>query len=152
MSGALLRCLSDENAATRAFIGLLDREARAMTGGDFGALPDLAREKSELAERIALLTRLREAQQLALGYPAGAPGAQACAAAAGPVQAEAWAQLLESAALAREQNHRNGVMIHAHLDFTRQSIDFLQSRGHPLYGPDGSHHAGAASGNRLAVG
>ena len=60
--------------------------------------------------------------------------------------------MLERAALARSHNHRNGVMIHTHLDFTRQSISFLQAKGRPLYGPDGSHHTGAASGNQLAVG
>ncbi len=152
MSTALLRCLNDEHAATRGFISLLDREAQAMSSGDFSALPSIAGDKAELAERISLLTRLREAQQLALGYAPGAAGAQACAAAGDPALRQAWTGLQASAALARESNHRNGVMIHAHLDFTRQSIDFLQSRGHPLYGPDGSHHAGAASGNRLAVG
>lgn len=87
-----------------------------------------------------------------MGFTADRAGAQACAAAGGQTFQHAWSSLLERAQQAREHNHRNGVMIHTHLDFTRQSISFLQARGQPLYGPDGSHHAGAASGNRLAVG
>jgi flagella synthesis protein FlgN len=152
VSALLLRWLTEERAATADFISLLDREVQAMSSGDFSALPPLAGQKSLLAERISWLTRQREAEQLAMGYTADGSGAQACAAAGGPALSQAWSGLRACAALAREHNHRNGVMIHVHLDFTRQSIDFLQARGHPLYGPDGSHHAGAASGNRLAVG
>ena len=152
MSAQRLAHLSREYAATGEFIELLDLEAQAMTGGDFGALPELAQRKSELADQIAALNSQREKEQLAMGYPAGRAGAQACAASGGPALEKAWSALLACAALAREHNHRNGVMIHTHLDFTRQSISFLQARGQPLYGADGSHHAGTASGNRFAVG
>ncbi len=152
MSDLLLHYLAREGAATEAFLQLLEREAQAMTGGDFAALPGLAQRKSQLADEITSLTRQREKEQLAMGFTADRAGAQACAAAGGQTFQHAWSSLLERAQQAREHNHRNGVMIHTHLDFTRQSISFLQARGQPLYGPDGSHHAGAASGNRLAVG
>ena len=152
MSAALLHHLTREHAAIGGFLELLELEAHAMTKGDFSALPALALSKSELADQIMLLTDQREQAQLAMGYAADRAGADACAAAGSKTLKNAWFSLRERAALAREHNHRNGAMIHAHLDFTRQSIGFLQSRGHPLYGPDGSHHAGAASGNCLAVG
>jgi len=152
MSAALLHHLIREHAATGDFLGLLELEAQAMTEGNFPALPALAQRKSELADQIMLLTREREQLQLAMGYAADRAGADACAAAGNEALQNAWSFLRERAALAREHNHRNGVMIHTHLDFTRESISFLQARGQPLYGPDGSHHAGAASGNRLAVG
>ena len=152
MSARLLPHLTREHAATGHFLELLDLEAQAMTDHDFGALPALAQRKSQLADQLALMARQREREQLAMGYTADRHGADACAAAGGEALQNAWASLREQAAKAREHNHRNGVMIHTHLDFTRQSISFLQSRGQPLYGPDGSHHAGAASGNRLAVG
>jgi len=144
--------LSQEYAATGEFLELLELEAQAMTVGDFGALPALAQRKSQLADQIAALNNQREKGQLATGFPAGRVGAQAYAESGGPDLEQAWSDLLARAALARENNHRNGVMIHTHLDFTRQSISFLQARGQPLYGADGSHHAGTASGNRLAVG
>jgi flagella synthesis protein FlgN len=152
MSAQLLAHLRREYAATGAFLELLDLEAQAMTGGDFAALPALAQRKSQVADQIAELNSQREKEQIAMGYAAGRTGAQACAASGGPALEQAWSGLLAQAALAREHNHRNGVMIHTHLDFTRQSISFLQAKGQPLYGPDGSHHAGVASGNRLAVG
>jgi len=152
MSVQLLAHLSQEYAATGEFIALLELEAKAMTDGDFGALPALAQRKSQLADQIAELNGQRDKEQLAMGYPAGSAGAQACAASGGPALEQAWSDMLARAALAREHNHRNGVMIHTHLDFTRQSISFLQAKGQPLYGADGSHHAGTASGNRLAVG
>jgi len=152
MSVQLLAHLSQEYAATGEFIALLELEAQAMTDGDFGALPALAQRKSQLADQIAELNGQRDKEQLAMGYPAGRVGAQACAASGVPALEQAWSDMLALAALAREHSHRNGVMIHTHLDFTRQSISFLQARGQPLYGADGSHHAGTASGNRLAVG
>ena len=152
MSAQFLAYLKQEHAATAAFLALLDMEAQAMTSGNFDALPALAQRKSQLADQIAELDSQREKEQLAMGYTAGRTGAQACADNGGPALEQAWSGLLAYAELAREQNHRNGVMIHTHLDFTRQSISFLQAKGQPLYGPDGSHHAGVASGNRLAVG
>lgn len=152
MSTTLLHHLAREHAATGDFLDLLELEAQAMTGGDFSALPALAERKSALADQIMQLTRQREQAQVAMGYAAGRAGADACIAAGGEALQTAWSSLRERAAMAREHNHRNGVMIHTHLDFTRQSISFLQARGQLLYGPDGSHHAGAANGNRLAIG
>ena len=152
MSTQFLDQLNQECAATGKFIELLDVEAQAMTDGNFGALPALAQLKSELANEIARLTAERVKEQLSMGYAADRAGTQACVDAGGQALEHAWSSMLERAALARSHNHRNGVMIHTHLDFTRQSISFLQAKGRPLYGPDGSHHTGAASGNQLAVG
>lgn len=152
MSSLLLNHLTQEHAAIGAFLELLDQEAEAMTHGDFGNLSELAGRKSQLADQIAAFDRQREMEQLALGYAADRSGADAAAAAGGEALQNAWCDLLERAAQAHECNHRNGVMIHTHLDFTRQSISFLQASGQPLYGPDGTHKTGTGSGNRLALG
>lgn len=152
MNSRLLDHLTREQAATGAFVELLDREAAAMTAGDFASLPGLAERKSQLAEQIMLLGRQREAEQMALGYAAGRSGAAAASAAGSEALQNAWRDLLARAAQAHERNHRNGVMIHTHLDFTRQSLSFLQTSGQPLYGPDGSHKTGAGGGKRRAVG
>jgi len=152
MSHMPLNHLTLEKAAIGAFIELLDLEAEAMTRGDFTALPELARRKSLQADEISFLRSQRETKQLALGYAADRSGADAAAAAGGQVVQDAWRQLQACAAQARERNHRNGVMIHTHLDFTRQSISFLQASGQPLYGPDGTHHTGVGQGNTLGVG
>jgi flagella synthesis protein FlgN len=151
MNSRLLDHLTQEHAAIGEFIELLDAEAQAMTDGDFANMPGLAERKSQLADQIALLDRLREVEQLALGYAANRSGADAAAAGNNALQT-AWSGLLERATQAHERNHRNGVMIHTHLDFTRQAISFLRASGQPLYGPDGTHKTGTGSGNRLALG
>jgi flagella synthesis protein FlgN len=152
MSHLLLHYLTREHAAVGAFLELLDQEADAMTNGQFSALPELAERKSQLADQIALLGRQRESEQVSLGYAADRNGTDAVAAAGGEALQKAWGDLRERAALAHERNHRNGVMIHTHLDFTRQTISFLQASGKPLYGPDGTHNTGSGSGNSLALG
>jgi flagella synthesis protein FlgN len=152
MSSQFLQHLTLEHAAVAEFLELLDQEADAMILGQFTGLPALAERKSQMADKIALLGRQRENEQMRLGYKADRSGAEAAAAAGGEDLQNAWGKLRECAAQAHESNHRNGVMIHAHLDFTRQSINFLKASGKPLYGPDGTHHTGAGSGNSLAVG
>lgn len=152
MSRLLLQHLKQEHTAVAEFLELLTREADAMTQGQFAALHELAESKSKLADKVALLGRQRENEQMRLGFKADRSGAEAAAAAGGQTLVQAWTQLRECAAQAHARNHANGVMIHTHLDFTRQAISFLKSSGQPLYGPDGAHHAGAASGNSLAVG
>ena len=152
MITVLLDHLTQEHAAIGVFLELLDREAAAMSGGDFAALPALVERKAQLVEQIAQLDRQREMAQVGLGYAANQSGADSVAAAGGEALQGAWRDLREQAAQARACNHRNGVMIHTHLDFTRQSINFLKASGQPLYGPDGTHHTGAGKGNRLALG
>ncbi|HQS32638.1 MAG: flagellar biosynthesis protein [Polaromonas sp. 39-63-203] len=152
MSSLLLNHLTQEHAAVGAFLELLDQEAAAMSQGNFAALPALAERKSHLIEQVALLDKQREIEQIGLGYAADRSGADAAAAAGGEVLQAAWRDLRERATQAREHNHRNGVMVHTHLDFTRQSINFLKASGQPLYGPDGTHHTGGGRGKRLATG
>jgi flagella synthesis protein FlgN len=152
MSRLLLDHLTREHAAVREFLDLLDQEAEAMTHGRFAELPGLAERKSHLADQIALLGRLRETEQVRLGYTADRRGTDAAATAGGDALQNAWRDLRERAAQAHEHNHRNGVMIHTHLDFTRQAIGFLQASGKPLYGPDGTQRTGAGKGNSLALG
>lgn len=152
MSQHLLACLTREQAAIKVFIELLDQEAKAMTDGNLAHLPELAKLKSELAEQIKLLGQQREHEQLALGHAGDRRGAAAACAAGGKATLQAWHNLLECATQAREHNRRNGVMVHTHLDFTRQTIRFLQASAQPLYGPDGNQNTGTSGGNRLAVG
>lgn len=152
MSILLLQRLTLEHGAVDEFLVLLNQEADAMTQGRFVDLPHLTERKSQLADRIAIMRRHRENEQMTLGYRADRSGAEAATTAGGPLLQDVWCKLQASAAQAHERNHANGVMVHTHLDFTRQAISFLKSAGRPLYGPDGSHDSGTASGNRLAIG
>jgi flagella synthesis protein FlgN len=152
MNSQFLQLLIEEHAAIAKFLELLNQEAETMLLGQFTSLPELAERKSKMADQIAILGRQRENEQIRLGYQADRSGAEAAAAAGGQALQDAWTNLQECAAQAREHNHRNGVMIHTHLDFTRQSIGFLKASGKPLYGPDGTHNTGSSSGNSLALG
>lgn len=152
MTTSLLQRLTLEHGAVAEFLDLLNQEADAMAQGRFIDLAPLAERKSQMADRIAILRRHRENEQMALGFGADRSGAEAAVAAGGPLLQLAWGQLQSCAARAQERNHANGVMIHTHLDFTRQAIDFLKSAGRPLYGRDGAHHSGSASGKRLGMG
>lgn len=152
MSSPLVDLLVREHAAIGEFLDLLAQESDAMTLGEFKSLPGLAERKSQLADQIALMGRQREMEQRAMGYPPGRHGCDAAAMAGGEALKTAWSKLLAQAEQAHACNHRNGVMIHTHLDYTRQSINFLKASGQPLYGPDGTHKAGSSSGSRFAVG
>jgi flagella synthesis protein FlgN len=151
MSTSLLKQLTREQAALDQFLEVLNEEAAAMQAGRFDALAALTTRKTALLENIGEIDSLREQAQQALGFSADREGAHAAAQAGGALLEQAWEQLQASAHLARQGNHRNGVMIHTHLDFARQSLNFLQGGGQPLYGPDGSHTRGS-KGNPLAAG
>ena len=152
MSTLLLDRLRQEHSAIGEFLILLDQEAEAMIYGRFSELPGLAGRKSDAVDKVAYMRSQREAIQVTLGYAADRSGIDAATSAGGTALQYVWRVLQERAAQAHEFNHRNGVMIHTHLDFTRNAISFLQASGKPLYGPDGAHRNAAGKGNSLAVG
>lgn len=152
MNNQLFSCITKERGVIQAFLELLDQEADALVHGNFVKLPVLTERKAQLADQIALLDLERERHQIALGYSADHDGANTAALAGGKNLQQAWQELLKCAAQARERNHRNGVLIHTHLDYTRQSINFLRASGQSLYGPDGQHKAGIGNGNSIGAG
>ncbi|MDI1246631.1 MAG: flagellar protein FlgN [Rhodoferax sp.] len=152
MSSALQALLGRERAAIQAYIELLDKEAKALGDSDFARLPELANLKSETALRITALEQQRDQEQLALGYAAGRAGAEAACAVGSEELAQTWQDVLLRAEAAHARNHRNGVMIHTQLEFTRQTLGFLQASGQPLYGPDGGHKSSGGGGVSLAQG
>ena len=135
-----------------AFLLLLDQESEALVNGNFSELPLLTERKGQLADRIAMLDQEREQQLQQLGYAANREGADAAAAAGGASLQQAWRALLARAAESRDRNHRNGILIHTHLDFSRQAINFMRACGQSLYGPDGQHKVGRGHGKSLASG
>lgn len=152
MNTRLLSHLTEERGVVEAFLELLDQEAEALAHGSFDQLPALSERKAQIVDRLALLDSERERQQVALGYSPDHDGANAAAIAGGESLQRAWQELLQCAAQARERNHRNGVLIHTHLDYTRQSINFLRASGQSLYGSDGQHKVGIGNGNSIATG
>lgn len=152
MSAALHDLMRRELAAVVLYVDWLDQEAQAMGAGSFAELPVLAERKAEAAALIGDLGRQRDAAQLALGHGVGRSGAEAACAEAGEALTTAWQELLKHAAVAHQKNLRNGVVIHTHLDFTRQTLGFLKAGSQPLYGPNGMHQVGPGTGSNRACG
>ena len=152
MNGALFRQLQQERVVMDNFLELLDQEAEALIQSRFDDLQLITERKAQLAERINALEQERERQQRQAGYALTREGGDAAAAAGGNELQTLWRELLARAAQARENNHRNGIMIHTHLDFVRRSINFLRAHGQSLYGADGKHQVGLGNGHSLASG
>lgn len=152
MSSALFRQLQQERIVMDSFLELLDQEAAALIQSRFDDLQLITERKAQLAERINAMEQERERQQRQGGYALTREGGDAAAAAGGNELQTLWRELLARAAQARENNHRNGIMIHTHLDFVRQSINFLRAHGQSLYGADGKHQVGLGNGHSLASG
>ena len=152
MSAVLLSHLLAEKSCVEEFLGVLDDEAQAMQRGLFADLGPLTERKTGLLDRMATLDRARESTQVAMGFEPGRAGADAAATAAGPTAQQTWAELLALAERAKEDNRRNGSMVHNQLDFTRDALHYLQATALPFYGPDGIRRAVGGSGTRLALG
>lgn len=151
MTTMLLHLLA-EKSCVEDFLALLEEEALAMKSGFFADLGPLTEQKARLLDRMAALDRERESAQAALGFAPGRAGADAAAAADGEASQEAWAALLQVAAQARADNHRNGSMVFSHLDFTQGALNHLQAGAQPFYGPDGIRKAAGGTSTRLALG
>jgi flagella synthesis protein FlgN len=148
----LLDHLCRQHVSLGQYISVLDQEAAALQNGHYDALPALVKRKVELGTLITQLDLERQNQQVTLGYSADRTGADALAAAGDQALQSAWQLLQARAQSARERNHRNGVMVHTLLDFTRQAMRAAQPGSQALYGPDGGHAPGRSQGQRLASG
>jgi len=150
MNSQFFQHLTQEHSAVGAFIELLDQEAAAMQQGRYADLPSLIECKSRLADRLAILGRQRENEQMRLGYRADRQGAETLAAAGGPSLQKVWHALCAATAQAHERNHRNGMMIRSHLHFTGQPIALPDPGGTPPDGP-GGQYSSRFSGSSLVT-
>lgn len=137
----LLPLLVAEKTRVEQFVALLEAEQAALTAGDTGELPELARKKEELAQRIIADARQRNALLATLCLPADRDGMYAWSM-AHPEQKETaatWTQILSLAASAREMNRVNGELIRMRLQYNSQALEILTRKENPLdlYGPDG---------------
>ncbi|ARP94322.1 flagella synthesis protein FlgN [Bordetella genomosp. 13] len=126
MSAALQICIERESALVQAFIEAVDAEGLALADRTaHQALQQAAQEKENLAEQLVALSVQRDELLAGLGLPPGNEGTEQ-AAAQFPELAESWNRLLEYAAVARERNERNGMMISVSLQHTQQALDALR--------------------------
>jgi len=139
-----------EKACISNLLETLEAEDEALRSGRLTDLPALTEQKSQLLLRIAEIDFGRESLQAQLGFPAGRAGVE-LAASGDRELAKEWVSLLAVASRVRDLNRRVGAKVYTHLEFTRNSLAFLQARSQPLYGRDGSRRA-TAGGTSLALG
>lgn len=133
---AVANLLAEETEVLRRFLTLLEREQTLLSEGSVDALAALAPEKSAFAERLAGLTRQREAQLASDHCPQmrdwlTRPGNNRLEA--------AWQQLLELARQAKQLNETNGQLIALRLQHNQQALAVLMAAANQAmtYGPDG---------------
>lgn len=114
----------------RCFLEALATEKTALIAGEAQRLPELAAEKSALAERLAAIETRRAALLQSLGLPASRAGVEAWLAQQ-PATASShalWQEILALAAQARQANELNGALIGTQLQQTHQALSVLLSQ------------------------
>lgn len=148
--------LRDECTAAKALLDLLKKEQSSLVDADVDALAALNEEKSGIVARMTAMALDRHAALGAMGYEASEAGMQVwLQSPQAPKSAtEAWKELLDIAARAKEANRVNGLILGQHMMRNQQALNVLQGNNQPagtIYGPNGQTTSSAAS-RRLVVG
>lgn len=123
---ALQSCLEQETSQMKAFLQLLQEEAKALEdGATDNALAATTAHKNELADALTELAIQRNDLLKALGFESDGPGLSA-AVAAHPSLAPMRQQLLEITAEARSQNEANGRIIEVFLEHNQRALETLR--------------------------
>jgi flagellar biosynthesis protein FlgN len=143
-----------ELEALAAFLGVLESEQQILKLGQIDALPDIARNKSDL---LVKLSQLGAARDSILSQHGISPDKNSIAQFLSNEDRNGqlllnqnWEKLLTSAQRAQVLNQHNGAMIEAMLKHNQQALTILQQshKQSGLYGPDGQTHS-IAGGRRL---
>ena len=138
--------LNEEINRLREFISLLQREQDLLKQGDSESLLPLIETKTSLANILAAFAQARTSQLSRLGLDTGRAGMEAWLAGndQGGKLREAWQNLLDLAAQARNLNITNGKLIGLHMQHNQQAFNALMSATNRAmtYGPDGQQQTG----------
>ena len=144
---SLSEILVRELADLGRFCTLLEEERKVLTGAQADRLPDIATQKSSLAERLSQSETRRDALLTQGGLPKGRPGMEAWLAnlpSAG-TERPRWNELLKLATQARVGNETNGRLINLLLKQNQDALSVLLSGGsESIYGADGQQRSLAA--------
>lgn len=146
--------LAEEQKAAQALLAVLEREQVELTAAQTESLDQLSAEKNTLVDRMTALAHARYAALALANQSADERGMLAwlerCKQDA---TRQIWSDLLASAALAKELNRTNGVLIGKHMARNQVALNVLQNAtaGGNLYGPDGQAKL-QSSGRRLVAG
>lgn len=153
----LAQSVSDELAALRGFIKLLQQEQQALTEGDIDRLMPLVAEKARLASTLGQLADQRNELLMAAGLPNDRAGMeswldrqrQTTQVQIAQHTRNEWESLMGLAVEARALNETNGKLIGTRLQHNQQTLNALLAAGDraALYGPDGQTRT--SGGGRL---
>lgn len=148
---ALAETLEHEARHIAQLIDLLEAERTALVGAPNDDVQRIAAEKLVRIQALDTYAARRAALLTESGYARSADGMNGAIAASGPLRArmqKLWAQVVVSAATARDLNELNGALIRTRLTSVQDRLARLQQPiGNPsaLYGADGLAHAGGIS-------
>ena len=130
-----------EHEVFQEFRRTLQLEQDALIKGETECLLELAPRKSELIEKLSVLSAERQRNLAAAGQQNSPAGMAAWLDAMGADAAtrQLWRELLDLARDAERVNRSNGVLIETHLRHNQQALAVLKAAANPggLYDPKG---------------
>lgn len=133
--------ISDELAALRGFVAILQQEQQALVAGDLDRLMPLVIEKTDLAARLGQFAEQRTQMLTAASLPPDRAGMEMWLARLAPVDTAhaAWKSLLALTSEAQALNESNGKLIAMRMQHNQQALNVLLAAADQatLYGPDG---------------
>lgn len=143
--------LSEELAALRGFVAILQQEQQALVAGEIDRLMPLVKEKTDLAARLGQFAELRSRMLAAASLSPDRTGMERWLARLAPADSAhaAWKSLLALTAEAQALNESNGKLIAMRMQHNQQALNVLLAAANQsaLYGPDGQTKP--AGGGRL---
>lgn len=143
--------LSDELAALRSFVAILQQEQQALVAGDLDRLMPLVVEKTDLAARLGQFAEQRSQMLAAASLPPDRSGMEMWLARLAPADTAhaSWKILLTLTSEAQALNESNGKLIAMRMQHNQQALNVLLAAANQatLYGPDGQTKT--TSGGRL---
>lgn len=140
-SSRLLQTLASESELVSLFISLLEKEQACLVEGQTETLPQIAEEKSRVAEQLSGVGNERNRLLAEEGLAGGPSGIEAWCARHPQEKsiAATWAEVLDKARRAKGLNQLNGNLITLRMQHTTRALEALRSASRPLdlYGPDG---------------
>lgn len=135
--------LSNELAALRAFVALLENEQQSLLNNDTERLLNIAEAKSQAANQLAEMATARRKALLTNS----ADSMETWLPKHAPASLPEWNNIRQLAASAQQINTTNGELIQSGLRHNQQALSALQSASKNaagLYGPDGQPNLGSS--------
>ena len=142
----LYALLEQETRCMQRFGALLGQEFSAVAARDIDTLEAVTREKLALVSRLEELEQGRNALLAANGFGSGPQGMQECLQWCDPQRrlASYWTELLQTARLCRQDNHRNRQLVELCSRHARQAVRVLRGEDprQDTYGAEGETQPG----------